>query len=145
MATTNKKAKKKTGTKSKGRTSSANKDYIGSATKNSKGKGTSSKSTSSKSSKSPKKSSRVAASSKNTKGKAGNNSRAKANVKQGNSIRGEIIAIITLVLGVFFAVAMHTDLTGIIGDFIGKFFRGMFGIIGYLIPYTMIIASCMVF
>ena len=65
--------------------------------------------------------------------------------KNNNAINGEILAIITLVLGVFFAVAMHTSLTGMIGDFIGKFFRGMFGITGYLIPYIMIISAAMVF
>ena len=65
--------------------------------------------------------------------------------KEKNEINGEILAIITLVFGIFFAVAMHTSLTGFVGEFLGTFFRGMFGHTGYLIPYTMIIASSMVF
>ena len=163
MAVTNKKSKQKSGTKksAKGRTTSANKDYLASKSAKSS-KGSSNKSSSSKTS-SQKGGGRSSNTRSNSKGRSNTkNSRTAANsrinVKSGNKksvtnrniydnrgIHGEIAAIIILVLGVFFAVAMHTELTGVIGDFIGKFFRGMFGVVGYLIPYTMIITSCMVF
>lgn len=167
MAVKNKKTKQKSGAKksakSKGRTSSAKKDYIGAQTKkNSKGKNSKNKSgatnlSSSKgggrsSSRNAKttgrastKNSKTAVNSRNSRTSVNNKSVANRNTNENREIHGEIIAIVTLVLGVFFAVAMHTELTGFIGDFIGKFFRGMFGAIGYLIPYTMIISSGMVF
>lgn len=142
MAVTNKKSKQKPGkkksAKGRGRQASAQKDYIGGqsskkSSRNSNRKGNLKNNTSS-------------TNSRNSKSKARNSKAVNSREKNENRvINGEIIAIITLVLGVFFAVTMHTELTGIIGDFIGKFFRGMFGVVGYLIPYTMIISSFMVF
>lgn len=133
-------AKKSAG--SRGKNSSRSKDYLDVAEK--KSQKTSSKAKTTKDgSKRTQKSGESSGSRRTEK----NDTRKVVNNREirSNTIHGEIIAIITLVLGVFFAVAMHTSLTGVLGDFIGKFFRGMFGITGYFIPYIMIVSSVMVF
>lgn len=134
MAVKNTKTKKTSTAKksatSRGRKSSSSKDYLGVSDKNLK-KGRAAKATSK--------------TNRNTNTKRTVKSNAQKPAKTNPGVNSEILAIITLVLGVFFAVAMHTSLTGFIGEFIGNFFRGMFGIIGYFIPYMMIFSAVMVF
>ena len=142
MATTKKKTK-----------TSAKKDYLASSNgAKAKGAKNSQSSRAAKSSKNSKnsKSSKSSNSGKKSQAKARagrkqETTKKAQNAKKTQGINGEILAIITLVFGVFFAVAMHTDLTGFVGDFLGTFFRGMFGLTGYFIPYAMICASAMVF
>ena len=56
-------------------------------------------------------------------------------------IRNEITAIIMLALGAFLVIAMHTDLAGIAGEKTANFFKGLFGLGAFVIPYLMLIYS----
>ena len=83
---------------------------------------------------------------KNTKKKS-TTTKAKSVVKNDKSsrLKDEIAAIIMLAVGVFFAVAMHTELAGQVGIIVSHFLKGMFGHGGYILPYFLIIYSILIF
>ena len=62
------------------------------------------------------------------------------NVKE-KRIPNEIIAIIMLALGAFLVIAMHTNLAGIAGEKTANFFKGLFGLGAFVIPYLMLLYS----
>ncbi|MEG0918452.1 MAG: DNA translocase FtsK 4TM domain-containing protein [Anaerovoracaceae bacterium] len=83
---------------------------------------------------------------KNTKKKPAT-AKAKSSVKNDKSsrLKDEIAAIIMLAIGVFFAIAMHTELAGQVGIIISHFLKGMFGHGGYILPYFLILYSMLIF
>ncbi|MGP1570005.1 MAG: DNA translocase FtsK 4TM domain-containing protein [Eubacteriales bacterium] len=58
-------------------------------------------------------------------------------IKQ-NRINHEIWAIVTIALGVFFAIAIQTTAAGKVGELIHHFFCGLFGNVGGIIPYYIV-------
>ncbi len=60
-------------------------------------------------------------------------------------INDEIVAIIMLVIGIFLAIAMHTDLAGIVGEKISDFLKGIFGLGGFILPYFLMLFAIMLF
>ncbi len=60
-------------------------------------------------------------------------------------LHNEISAIVLFVCGIFFIVAMHSDLAGTIGEYISSLLKGSFGIIGFVLPYFLIIYGYMLF
>lgn len=83
---------------------------------------------------------------KNTKSAAAKKREAEK-IAQENKKRlyDEIAAIILLAFGVFLAIAMHTDFAGAFGEMINSFLKGMFGLGGFVLPYFLIVYSCMMF
>ncbi|MEE1169130.1 MAG: DNA translocase FtsK 4TM domain-containing protein, partial [Anaerovoracaceae bacterium] len=56
-------------------------------------------------------------------------------------IPNEITGIIMLALGVFLVIAFHTNVAGVFGEMISGFFKGLFGLGAFVIPYLMVIYS----
>ncbi len=56
-------------------------------------------------------------------------------------IPNEITGIIMLALGVFLVIAFHTKVAGVFGEMISGFFKGLFGLGAFVIPYLMVLYS----
>ena len=56
-------------------------------------------------------------------------------------IPNEITGIIMLALGVFLVIAFHTNVAGVFGEMISGFFKGLFGLGAFVIPYLMVLYS----
>lgn len=65
--------------------------------------------------------------------------RKQAEIARKKEIHDEIISVIIIAIGVFFAVSLHTSSTGAVGEVIQKVLFGLFGRIAYVFPYYMII------
>ncbi len=51
----------------------------------------------------------------------------------------EIQALVIIAVGIFLAIAMFFNVTGIIGEALGSFFKGCFGIIAYILPFYLLL------
>ncbi|MDD6310600.1 MAG: DNA translocase FtsK 4TM domain-containing protein [Firmicutes bacterium] len=61
------------------------------------------------------------------------------------TIRDEILGMVLIAFGIFLAVAIQTDAAGVLGEYIGKFLKGSFGIVAYITPYYFIIYGFLLF
>lgn len=66
-------------------------------------------------------------------------------IKVGSKVRDEIWAIIIIALGAFFAVAVQTNAAGACGVILKDFFLGSFGILGYVLPYYLVLYGILLF
>ena len=64
----------------------------------------------------------------------------KTNGKNG-AVRKEIIAIITVAIGIFVIVSLWAGSGGKIGELLSLFLKGMFGDVAYILPVTFIAAA----
>ena len=51
----------------------------------------------------------------------------------------EIQALVIIAVGIFLAIAMFFSVTGVIGDALGSFFKGCFGVIAYILPFYLLL------
>ncbi len=51
----------------------------------------------------------------------------------------EIQALVIIAVGIFLAIAMFFNVTGVIGNALGSFFKGCFGIIAYILPFYLLL------
>ena len=51
----------------------------------------------------------------------------------------EIQALVIIAVGIFLAIAMFFSVTGVIGDALGSFFKGCFGVIAYTLPFYLLL------
>lgn len=51
----------------------------------------------------------------------------------------EIQALIIIAAGIFLAIAMFFNVTGVVGDALGKFFKGCFGMIAFALPFYLLL------
>lgn len=51
----------------------------------------------------------------------------------------EIQALVIIAVGIFLAIAMFFNVTGVIGDALGSFFKGCFGIVAYILPFYLLL------
>lgn len=65
----------------------------------------------------------------------------KAAPKERKKFPREVTAIIMLAIGVFLVLSLHTNVAGALGRYVGGFFKGVFGLGGFVIPYLLIIYS----
>ena len=81
--------------------------------------------------------------SKSTGSGAGNSARGAASGGYSGDVRkrvpNEITSIIILAIGVFLVIAFQTDVAGAFGEIVSDFFKGIFGLGAYTIPYLLII------
>lgn len=61
-----------------------------------------------------------------------------ADVNQLRKVR-EIQALVIIAVGIFLAIAMFFSVTGVIGDALGSFFKGCFGVIAYILPFYLLL------
>lgn len=66
-------------------------------------------------------------------------------IKVGSKVRDEIWAIIIIALGAFFAVAVQTNAAGACGAILKDFFLGSFGMLGYVLPYYLVLYGILLF
>lgn len=60
-------------------------------------------------------------------------------------VKDEIVAIIIIAVGIFLAVAFHTNIAGAVGSGLSQFFKGLFGFIAYILPYYFIVYGVLLF
>lgn len=72
-----------------------------------------------------------------TKIKKNKTKNADADINQTGKVR-EIQALIIIAVGIFLAIAMFFNITGVIGDALSIFFKGCFGIIAYVLPFYLL-------
>ncbi len=60
-------------------------------------------------------------------------------------IRDCIVGIILVALGIFLFVALQTKASGILGDYISRGLKGMFGFIAFFLPYYFIVYGVLLF
>ncbi|MDO4746104.1 MAG: DNA translocase FtsK 4TM domain-containing protein, partial [Bacillota bacterium] len=65
--------------------------------------------------------------------------------KINSRVKDEIVAILTIALGAFLAIAFHTELAGEVGIALSQFFKGVFGFAAYILPYYFIIYGILLF
>ncbi len=83
---------------------------------------------------------------KKTNKSVSNGAKSKSKIDENKKrINDEIVAIVMLVVGIFLAIAMHTDLAGIVGERISDFLKGIFGLGGVILPYFLILFAVMLF
>lgn len=77
----------------------------------------------------------------------GNASRsAKASESKVNGrVKDEIVAILIIALGVFLAIAFHTQVAGEVGAALSGFFKGLFGFAAFILPYYFIVYGVLLF
>ncbi len=66
-------------------------------------------------------------------------SKAQAKSKTGSRVRDEILSIIIMAVGVFFAIAVHTKTAGDVGIIVRNVILACFGGVGVILPYYMIL------
>ena len=66
-------------------------------------------------------------------------------VKVGSRVRDEIWAIIIIAIGAFLIVALQTEAAGAFGAILKKFFLGCFGVLGYVLPYYLLVYGILLF
>ena len=66
-------------------------------------------------------------------------------VKTESRVRDEICSLIIMSLSVFLIIAMQTGTAGSFGEALSAFLKGSFGIIGYLLPYYLLLYGIMLF
>lgn len=71
-----------------------------------------------------------------TKNKKQNTSEADANRLRKTR---EIQALVIIAVGIFLAIAMFFNVTGVIGEALGSFFKGCFGVIAYILPFYLLL------
>lgn len=62
-----------------------------------------------------------------------------AELARKKEIHDEILSVIIIAIGVFLAVSLHTVSTGAVGKFVQQLLFGLFGRMGYVLPYYLII------
>ncbi|MGN0736169.1 MAG: DNA translocase FtsK 4TM domain-containing protein [Anaerovoracaceae bacterium] len=87
---------------------------------------------------------------KNTKGKTDSKAKAKAQEIQAKKnadkrVIDEIWAIITIAIGVFLIVASFTGGAGRLGELIDLCLKGLFGFMGYVLPFYLIVFGILLF
>lgn len=65
--------------------------------------------------------------------------------KVNKRVKDEIIAIISIALGIFFIIAFQTSAAGEIGQAFSEFFKGCFGFAAYIMPYYFIVYGILLF
>ena len=51
----------------------------------------------------------------------------------------EIQGLIIIGIGIFLAIAMFFNITGAVGNALSTFFKGTFGLVGYVLPFYLIL------
>ena len=73
----------------------------------------------------------------------GTKNKKQANVSEAdaNQLRKvrEIQALVIIAVGIFLAIAMFFSVTGVIGEALGSFFKGCFGMIAYTLPFYLLL------
>ena len=71
---------------------------------------------------------------------------AKASESRVNSrVKDEIAAILIIALGIFLAIAFHTQVAGAVGTALSDVFKGLFGFAAYILPYYFIVYGILLF
>lgn len=78
------------------------------------------------------------------KGKSSKSAKA-AESKINGRVKDEIVAILIIALGIFLAIAFHTDVAGAVGAGLSQFFKGLFGFAAYILPYYFIAYGVLLF
>ncbi len=73
--------------------------------------------------------------------KKGTQKKTAAKKSNGGFIKKEVIAILTVALGIFFVVSLWAQSGGKVGELLSMFLRGLFGDTAYVMPITLIAAS----
>ncbi len=60
-------------------------------------------------------------------------------------VKDEIIAMISVAVGVFFIIAFQTSAAGAVGQAFSEFFKGCFGFVAYIMPYYFIVYGILLF
>ncbi len=80
---------------------------------------------------------------KNKPGRPPGTKNKKQNISEADANRlrktREIQALVIIAVGIFLAIAMFFNVTGVIGDALSSFFKGCFGIIAYLLPFYLLL------
>ena len=82
--------------------------------------------------------------SSSAKGTASRSQRAKES-KVNNRVKDEIAAILIIALGIFLAIAFHTQVAGAVGIALSEVFKGLFGFAAYILPYYFIVYGILLF
>lgn len=62
-----------------------------------------------------------------------------------SAVRQSIAAIVLLAIGAFLVISIQTGFAGMLGEAIGHFFKGLFGLGAYILPYILIIYGILMF
>ena len=85
-------------------------------------------------------------SSKNTNSKAREKAKEIQDKRKADKrVMDEIWAIITIALGIFFAVSVFTSGAGKLGEILSEFMKGLFGMIAFVLPFILIIYGVLMF
>lgn len=68
-----------------------------------------------------------------------------AESKINGRVKDEIVAILIIALGIFLAIAFHTEVAGAVGAGLSQFFKGLFGFAAYILPYYFIVYGVLLF
>ena len=68
-----------------------------------------------------------------------------AKIEANSRLKDEIWAIVILALGTFLVVSLQTEAAGQFGQIISKILKGSFGMIGYVLPYYLILYGLLLF
>ena len=82
--------------------------------------------------------------SSSAKGTASRSQRAKES-KVNSRVKDEIVAILIIALGIFLAIAFHTQVAGAVGIALSEVFKGLFGFAAYILPYYFIVYGILLF
>lgn len=66
-------------------------------------------------------------------------------LKKKKRIQDEIWAIVLIAVGVFLVISLQTEAAGQIGHGISLFFKGLFGLLAYVLPYYLILYGVLLF
>ncbi|MBO5220419.1 MAG: hypothetical protein J6C52_13390 [Clostridia bacterium] len=69
----------------------------------------------------------------------------KEEILRKSRIHDEIWSVVFIAIGVFLAISLQTEATGIVGSLIKSFLMGIFGIVAYILPYYLIIYGILLF
>lgn len=62
-----------------------------------------------------------------------------AELARKKEIHDEILSVVIIAIGVFLALSLHTTSTGAVGGFVQQLLFGLFGKVGYALPYYLIV------
>lgn len=65
--------------------------------------------------------------------------------KVNSIVKDEIVAILIIAVGIFIAIAFHTEVAGAVGTALSQFFKGLFGFAAYILPYYFIVYGVLLF
>lgn len=68
-----------------------------------------------------------------------------AESKVNSRVKDEIVAILIIALGIFLAIAFHTQVAGEVGIALSDVFKGLFGFAAYILPYYFIVYGILLF